>query len=164
MGIPMSMMGSLGLPKVQSLSTDRIFDQFFSKDIKSFEEFHITFLDVCNKFNSAMPGEQYRTPKVEIIKEYYYKWKEEKDAKIQKKMLVGFLTDNIYTAPTDNVVVMTGLVAPPAAMVLRKAGDSVLPLKKFKLHLIPDFVFIPSITCLALIGAKLVRLGSTSVE
>lgn len=133
-----------------------------------------------------MPGEQYRTPKVEIIKvvlqfllfnyflcishrlrvlqEYYYKWKEEKDAKIQKKMLVGFLTDNIYTAPTDNVVVMTGLVAPPAAMVLRKAGDSVLPLKKFKLHLIPDFVFIPSITCLALIGAKLVRLGSTSVE
>ena len=62
----------------------------------------------------------------------------------------------------DKAIVMTGMVAPAAAMVLKKSGESVPQFKKFRLNLIPDVVFVPSCTVLALIGVKVLQVNMTS--
>lgn len=55
----------------------------------------------------------------------------------------------------DDCTMITGLITPPAAMVAKKAGGNVPQLKIIKA--IPDVIFVPSATVLALISAKLSR-------
>lgn len=53
----------------------------------------------------------------------------------------------------DDFTLITGLVTPPAAMAAKRAGESVPQLKLIKA--LPDVIFVPSITVLALVSAKL---------
>ena len=50
---------------------------------------------------------------------------------------------------------ITGIVTPPAAMVAKKAGERVPALKLIKV--VPDVLFVPSATFLALISVKVSR-------
>lgn len=53
----------------------------------------------------------------------------------------------------DDFTLITGLVTPPAAMAAKRAGENVPQLKLIKA--LPDVIFVPSITVLALVSAKL---------
>lgn len=55
----------------------------------------------------------------------------------------------------DNSTLMTGILTPPAAMATKRAGESVPQLKALKA--IPDVIFVPGFTILALVCAKLTR-------
>ncbi|PNX96391.1 hypothetical protein L195_g019597 [Trifolium pratense] len=49
-------------------------------------------------------------------------------------------------------MMITGIVAPPAAMVAKRSGQSVPQLSALKV--IPDVIFVPTATILALIAVK----------
>lgn len=55
----------------------------------------------------------------------------------------------------DDTTFYTGIITPPAAMVAKRAGESVPQLKLIKS--IPDVIFVPSATVLALISVKISR-------
>jgi len=54
-------------------------------------------------------------------------------------------------------MIINGIVAPPAAMVAKRTGQTTLPQLKF-MNAIPDVIFVPSATVLALIAVKILRL------
>ncbi|KAK9273528.1 hypothetical protein L1049_018338 [Liquidambar formosana] len=65
----------------------------------------------------------------------------------------------------DDSSLITGLVTPPAAMAAKRAGEKVPQLNVIKA--IPDVIFVPAATVLALISVKLSRrilLGDTASE
>uniref|UniRef100_A0A1D1XS38 Ribonuclease Y n=1 Tax=Anthurium amnicola TaxID=1678845 RepID=A0A1D1XS38_9ARAE len=170
MGIATSVMSYVGLPVKLSSLADKIFDQFFSKDIKNFEQFHSAYLDLCNKFNSTMLGQHYEAPQQEKIKQYFEKWNQESDKitapeekkKKRKELLIEFLMENVKISHTDQSVVMTGLVVPPAAMMLKKNGGKIPGLKNLLLDVIPDYLFVPAVTLVALFGVKVVSQRNIS--
>ncbi|CAA7410989.1 unnamed protein product [Spirodela intermedia] len=157
MGIAMSLVGKMGMPVSLSALTDRIFDQFFSKEIKTFEEFHIHYLEVCNKLNSTMIGQHYVAPEMAKIKECYNNWSKEADTQKKKDLIVSLLTDHVKLTQTDPSVMMTALVVPPAAMILKRAGENVPQVKRFRLNLVPDYLFVPAVTFFALFGTKALK-------
>lgn len=55
----------------------------------------------------------------------------------------------------DDSTLITGIVTPPAAMAAKRAGESVPQLKLIKT--IPDVIFVPTATVLALVSVKLSR-------
>lgn len=55
----------------------------------------------------------------------------------------------------DHTVMITGIVAPPAAMAAKRAGQNVPQLKVLKA--VPDVFFVTSATVLALISVKICR-------
>ncbi|PKA60683.1 hypothetical protein AXF42_Ash006317 [Apostasia shenzhenica] len=76
----------------------------------------------------------------------------------RKQLVLALLSKNVKEIKTDDAIFMTGLVAPPAAMVLKKSSENVPQLKKFRLNLIPDIFFVPSCTVIALFTVKLLQL------
>lgn len=73
----------------------------------------------------------------------------------KRKIFINFITKNVNLNKLDDYTVITGIVTPPAAMGIKKAGENVPQLKLIKA--IPDVVFVPSATVLALISVKLSR-------
>lgn len=65
------------------------------------------------------------------------------------------MQNRLNLSKLDDSTIITGLVTPPAAMVAKRAGETVPQLKLIKA--IPDVVFVPSATVLALISVKLSR-------
>lgn len=55
----------------------------------------------------------------------------------------------------DDWTLITGILTPPAAMAAKRAGENVPQLKIIKS--IPDVLFVPSATVLALISVKVSR-------
>lgn len=62
---------------------------------------------------------------------------------------------NVNISKLDDSTLIAGIVTPPAAMAAKKAGESLPQLKLIKT--IPDVIFIPSATVLALVSVKLSR-------
>ena len=80
-----------------------------------------------------------------------------KNAKVQdrKDIFIRFMKDNVMPSKVDNATVITGVVTPPVAMAAKRAGESVPQLKMIKA--IPDVIFVPSATVLALVFVKISR-------
>ncbi|KAI3444782.1 hypothetical protein Pfo_001447 [Paulownia fortunei] len=155
MGMFMSFMGK-GLPTAQMLNLvmGTLHRQFIEKDIKSFEEFHMAILDIFSTVNAALPGKHYDVPSPEEIEACFNEWKAANDSK-KKKIFIEFMKKKVNLSKLDDSTLITGIVTPPAAMAAKRAGESVPQLKLIKI--IPDVIFVPSATVLALVSVKLSR-------
>lgn len=155
MGSYMSFMGK-GLPSTQMLNflTASLYRQFTEKEINTFDDFHIAILDILNNFNSALPGKHYDAPTRKEIEACFRKWKEAEQSG-KKQVFMEFMKKSIQLSKLDNTTMMTGIATPPAAMAAKRAGESLPQLKLLKV--VPDVIFVPSATVLALVSTKLSR-------
>ncbi|CAI9765151.1 unnamed protein product [Fraxinus pennsylvanica] len=155
MGMFMSFMGK-GLPTTQLLSmlTGTLQKQFMEKDISDFEKFHMAILDIFETVNAALPGKHYNVPLPEEVQVCFEGWGKADESE-KKKILIEFMKTKVNLSKLDDFTLIAGLATPPAAMAAKRAGESVPQLKLIKA--IPDVIFVPSATVLALISAKLSR-------
>lgn len=65
------------------------------------------------------------------------------------------MTKNVILGKLDETSLVTGLVTPPAALAAKRAGESLPQLSIIKN--IPDVIFVPTATILALISVKVSR-------
>ncbi|TXG59332.1 hypothetical protein EZV62_013905 [Acer yangbiense] len=146
----------IGLPSSQmfNMLMSTLYKQFAEKEIHNFEDFHEAFLDIFNTVNSALPGKHYDVPSRKDVEECYNKWERYPEAE-RKIKFVEFMKKTMKLSSLDDVTIKTGIVTPPAAMAIKKAGQNVPQMKMIKA--IPDVIFVPSITLIALISAKLSR-------
>ncbi|KAM7508841.1 hypothetical protein LguiA_019294 [Lonicera macranthoides] len=155
MGMFMSLMGK-GLPSTQMLSivVGTLYDKFIVKEINTFDEFHLAILDIYNTINAALPGKHYDAPPPEKVKACFDQWKQAKEPE-RKNLFIDFMKNQVNLNKLDGSTLLTGLVTPPAAMAAKRAGESLPQLSLIKS--IPDVIFVPSATVLALISVKLSR-------
>ncbi|XP_011089610.1 uncharacterized protein LOC105170510 isoform X2 [Sesamum indicum] len=153
MGMIMSFMGK-GLPTQQMLGLviGTLHRQFVEKEIKTFEEFHMAILDTFSTVNAALPGKHYDTPSPK--EECFREWKGADESE-KKRVFTEFMKKKVNLSKLDDSTLITGILTPPAAMAAKRASESVPQLKLIKA--IPDVIFIPSATVLALISAKISR-------
>ncbi|CAM0947337.1 unnamed protein product [Alopecurus aequalis] len=155
MGLPFSALSKFGLPGLSSLPTGQVYDRCFKdKATGSFTDFHIAYVDFCQYFNTLMPGQDFDTPAQGVIKEFYEdKWKNLKDEVERKKKFMEFMETHIHEANVDDsLFIMAGLAAPAGAIILKKSSESIPQVKMFKLHYIPNVVFVPMCTLFAVMG------------
>ncbi|KAK4266714.1 hypothetical protein QN277_023600 [Acacia crassicarpa] len=147
------MTGKVSVTQGKSFLYRSLYDKFIgSKDIKNFEDFHVAFLQIINTINSVVPGRHYDVPEYGEIEEVYKKWNEAIEEN-KAKVFEEFIRDNVKMRSVDRSMILTGLAAPPAAMVAKRAGESLPQLKIIKV--VPDLLFVPSATLLSLVGCKL---------
>ncbi|XP_073277740.1 uncharacterized protein [Primulina huaijiensis] len=156
MGLFLSFMGK-GLPTTQLLSLvmGTLHRQFIQEDINTFEEFHFAILDIFNTVNAALPGKHYDVPLPKEVQACYDEWKGAANESEKKELFIKFMKKNVNISKLDDSTLIAGIVTPPAAMAAKKAGESLPQLKLIKT--IPDVIFIPSATVLALVSVKLSR-------
>lgn len=146
-----------GLPSTQmfNYAMGTVYDQLMEKEINNFEDFHKSLLDLFSSFNASLPGKRYDAPLRKEIEACFTKWKGAADEKERKKVFIEFMRKEVKICKLDNTTLIVGLVMPPAAMGVKRAGESVPQLSLIKS--IPDVVFVPTATVLALVSAKLSR-------
>lgn len=72
-----------------------------------------------------------------------------------------FMKSKVFYSDTNHsATLVTGIVAPAAAVIVRKAWKNTPLLNLIPLHVIPTFLFVPSFTLLSLIGIKVVHLSN----
>ncbi|KAL7606704.1 uncharacterized protein LOC111886757 [Lactuca sativa] len=154
MGLVMSFMGK-GLPTTQMLSLvmGTLYSKFIEKEIKTFDDFHFAILDMFNTINAALPGKHYDVPPPNQVHDIFKKWEGAKEASEKKKLFIDFMKTSVSLSKFDDSTLITGLVTPPAAMAAKRAGESLPQLSMIKV--VPDVIFVPAATVLALISAKL---------
>ncbi|CAL9052173.1 uncharacterized protein LOC135637163 [Musa acuminata AAA Group] len=163
MGIAISVLGKLGLLGVDSLSTDQVYKKYFGpKNIMKYEDFHLAFVDLCSDFNLVMPGKHFTIQATEIQK-FFEKWpKASADPGTEserKALLVEFMKEQVKEYKTSTrAMMLTGVTAPPAAILIKKTGKKVPPLKMLHIDLIPNVVFVPTVTVLFLIGVRILNV------
>ncbi|KAL5208375.1 hypothetical protein ABZP36_032810 [Zizania latifolia] len=83
--------------------------------------------------------------------------KENHDKK--KEVLMKYLHVNVKEATVDDsLFIMAGLAAPVAAIIVKKTGESIAPVKKFRLDMVPNVLFVPLCTLAAIMGATAVQM------
>ncbi|KAK7350433.1 hypothetical protein VNO77_09069 [Canavalia gladiata] len=157
MGMLMSYMGGTGIElasQATTFITGALYDRFIERRIKSFEDFHVAILDIFNAINMALPGKHYDAPTHKEIQELFDEWviTEGDDKKI---LFTNLLSKYVNISKADEYMMITGIVAPPMAMVVKRTGQSVPQLSAIKT--IPDVAFVPTATILALIAVKLTK-------
>ncbi|XXG77913.1 hypothetical protein AAC387_Pa08g1967 [Persea americana] len=155
MGLSMSMIQKAGNPT--QILTDQLFASM-EENIKNFEQFHIAFLEVLNKINAAMPGVHYDAPTRAEVETYYHMWR--KDPK--NKEVLTTLLEKSKIRKTDKTLLFTGVAAPPVAMIGKRAAGNIPTLNFVKI--VPDVLFVPSVTLLAVVGMKVVRMNKKIPE
>ncbi|KAL3516870.1 hypothetical protein ACH5RR_023772 [Cinchona calisaya] len=128
--------------------------QFIEKDVNNFQEFHVAILDIFSTVNAALPGKHYDVPPLKEVKACFEKWSLADDLD-KKSLFMELMKKQMNLSKLDDSTLIIGLVTPPAAMAAKKAGETVPQLKLIKA--IPDVIFVPSATVLALISVKLSR-------
>ncbi|KAJ1443684.1 hypothetical protein SESBI_00280 [Sesbania bispinosa] len=146
----------LSTSQVLGLVMNTLYKQFVQKDIKDFDAFNVAIYDTFNTINMALPGKHYDTPSHEDVKDFFNQWKEANNVEAKKKMFIDFMNKSVNLNKVDESTIITAIVAPPAAMVAKRTGQTVPQLKL--MNAIPDVVFVPSATVLALIVVKILRL------
>ncbi|KAI8572415.1 hypothetical protein RHMOL_Rhmol01G0196400 [Rhododendron molle] len=146
----------IGLPSTQmlNLALGTLYSRFVDRDVNNFEDFHIAILDIFNTFNESLPGKHYDAPTRKEIEECFAEWDGAKESE-RKKVFIEFMKKKVKLSKLDDATMIAGLVTPPAAMAAKRAGESVPQLRIIKS--IPDVVFVPSATVLALVSVKLSR-------
>ncbi|MED6193421.1 hypothetical protein PIB30_019347 [Stylosanthes scabra] len=156
----MSFLGGMGIKEVSttqilSLVTDRFYDRF--EDIKEFPEFYLAILDIFRTINAALPGKHYDVPSQELVENFFEEnWKKASDDKGRREGFTEFMKKNVEINKADESMIITAIVAPPAAMVVKRTGQTLPQLKLMKS--VPDVVFVPSFTVVALIAVKIARM------
>ncbi|KAL2319915.1 hypothetical protein Fmac_028884 [Flemingia macrophylla] len=130
-----------------------LYDRFIHKQINDEEEFCSAILDIFNDVNMALPGKHYDAPARQEIEKLYNDWKSTTDEG-KLKYFKEFIIEKVNLSKADESMMITGLVAPPVAMVAKKTGQSV-PQISGVIKVIPDVVFVPAATIASLIVAKL---------
>ncbi|XP_019188770.1 PREDICTED: uncharacterized protein LOC109183006 [Ipomoea nil] len=155
MGLVMTVMGK-GLPTTQMMGfvMGTLHKQFIEKDINTFEDFHLAILDIFNTVNGALPGKHYDAPPLKEIQACFSEWKSANESE-KKRVFVEFMKKGVNPSKLDDSTLLTGLATPPVAMAAKRAGESVPQLKLIKA--IPDVLFVPSATVLALMSVKVSR-------
>ncbi|CAN0917971.1 hypothetical protein LINGRAHAP2_LOCUS30597 [Linum grandiflorum] len=185
MGMLMSSLGK-GVPSTQMIGfvMGTLYKQFVDRDVQTFEDFHVAILDIFkyqstllyfpsvsflpssfltikslsvldSTFNSALPGKHYDAPSRKEVEECYKGWTKAGDGAARKEVFIGFMKKKVSLSRLDDSTMVTGIVTPPAAMAAKRAGENVPQLKMIKY--IPDVIFVPSATVLAIVTAKLTK-------
>ncbi|KAF3336112.1 hypothetical protein FCM35_KLT20619 [Carex littledalei] len=148
---------------VQAMDKINLYDRYFiRKEIKHFEEFHVAFIDLCKDLTSIFPQTEYTIPAFNEIEEFYKEWKNVKEEEEKKMQFCDFMKSKVFYSDTNqSATLVTGIVAPAAAVIVKKTWKNT-PLLKYliPLHVIPSFLFVPSFTLLSLIGIKVVHLSN----
>lgn len=131
---------------------DAVCQKLVPEEIKNFDEFHIAMLEVITAFNAGLPGIHYEVPGLKEVEGLYDIWKRATD---KKKAFIEFMEKNVKLSRADNTTMFAGILMPPAAMAAKKAGENVPQLNIIKN--VPDVLFVPSATVLALISVKVSR-------
>lgn len=79
-------------------------------------------------------------------------WDSESDPEEKKRVFVKFMKTKVNVNKMDVPTVIAGVVTPPVAMAAKRAGENVPQLKMIKA--VPDVLFVPSATVLALFSVK----------
>jgi hypothetical protein len=99
-----------------------------------------------------------------ILQTFHKKWAVA-DEPGRKKMFIEYMQENVHVAKVDDsLFIMAGLAAPAAAIIAKKSGESIPQVKKFKVHLIPNVVFVPVCTLVAIMGATAVQMSKKSKD
>ncbi|KAJ6740406.1 CALCIUM ION-BINDING PROTEIN [Salix purpurea] len=106
-------------------------------------------------FNSSLPGKHYDVPSRKDIEAGYNEWRAASTELEKKKTFTEFMKNKINPGKLDESTLIIGLATPPAAMAAKRAGENVPQLGFIKA--IPDVIFVPSATILALVSAKLTK-------
>nr|CAD1820635.1 unnamed protein product [Ananas comosus var. bracteatus] len=141
------------LPGINSAATNQVYERYFKdKDIKTFEDFHINFVIFCK--NSQL----FRTLNhAGLLRQRMGKSVD------KPKTFFEFMEKHLKERKTNpTAMITTGLAAPAAAMALKRTGQNIPAVKNFRLNLIPDAVFVPSCTLLALFAVRLLQLKSST--
>ncbi|KAJ8765677.1 hypothetical protein K2173_014799 [Erythroxylum novogranatense] len=156
MGMFMSFMGK-GVPATQTIgyAMGMLHKQFVKKDIKNFEDFHGAILNIFISFNSALPGKHYDVPSRTEVEECFNAWISADEETKKKEVFVNFMKNKVSLSRIDAYTMSIGMATPPAVMAAKRAGEKLPQLNMIKF--IPDVIFVPSATVLALISAKLTR-------
>ncbi|CAJ1827038.1 unnamed protein product [Sphenostylis stenocarpa] len=104
----------------------------------------------------ALPGKHYVAPSFKDVKDLFEQWKEMDAEEKRKKKFTEFIDENVNLNKVDESMLITAIVAPSAAMMAKKTGHIVPQLAL--MNAIPDVVFVPSATLLALFAIKIIRL------
>ncbi|PRQ57363.1 hypothetical protein RchiOBHm_Chr1g0347531 [Rosa chinensis] len=84
---------------------------------------------------------------------FFYGYSKQADLPEKKRLLfTEFMKNNVKINQADSATLLTGVLAPPAAMAAKKAGESLPQLKMIKN--VPDVLFVPSATVVALITVR----------
>lgn len=83
------------------------------------------------------------------------RWEKAQDPEKKKKIFLDFMKKNVNLSKVDDTTMITGIVTPPLAMAAKRAGENVPQLKIIKS--IPDVLFVPSATVMALMSVKISR-------
>lgn len=167
MGLPFSALNKLGVPGLGAVTTGQVYDRHFkNKDTRTFEEFHLAYVEFCKYFNTVLPGQDFDTPDLEVIRKWYADtWEPLQKDDEKKKMFIEYMQEKVTEATVeDNLFIMAGLAAPAAAIIAKKSGESIPQVKKFKVHLIPNVVFVPLCTLVAIMGATAVQMSKKSKD
>ncbi|KAK7374474.1 hypothetical protein VNO80_07904 [Phaseolus coccineus] len=141
-----------------NLVVNTLYDKFVEKDIKGFDGFNVGILDTFNTINMALPGKHYIAPSYNDVKDLYKQWKEI-DTEEKRKKFIEFINEKVNMNKVDESMLITAMMAPPAAMMAKKTGQIVPQLAL--MNAIPDVVFVPSATLLALTAVKIITLSFT---
>lgn len=88
-------------------------------------------------------------------KQDFFKLWHKSEEEDKKKIFTDFMIKNVNISKVDDSMMITGIVAPPAAMVAKRSGQSLPQLSLMKS--IPDVIFVPTATILALIAVKVTK-------
>ncbi|KAK6920371.1 hypothetical protein RJ641_016275 [Dillenia turbinata] len=131
---------------------EAIYKQYAENDgLADFENFHLAILDIYSTFNKVL-GKHYDEPPLSDVKAKYDGWKGADHSKKQE-IFVNFFEDIVEENRDHTTMVFTGVMIPPAAMVTKRALEK--QPKLWALKHVPDIVFVPSATAMALISVKL---------
>ncbi|TKY68936.1 hypothetical protein E2542_SST05199 [Spatholobus suberectus] len=157
MGMVMSYMGGTGVEfasKAMTMTTGTLYDRVIEKKkIENFEDFHVAILDIFNAINTSLPGKHYDAPALDDVQKFYEKWNESDGDK--KERFTDYMNEKVNLSKADESMMITGILAPPLALVAKKTGQSLPQLGVMKA--IPDVAFVPGATILALIATKLTK-------
>ncbi|XP_052116668.1 uncharacterized protein LOC107486119 [Arachis duranensis] len=113
-------------------------------------------MHVLYTINAALPGKHYDVPPQDLVKDLFESWNAKANEKERKEVLSSFMKKNVKINKVDESMIITAIVAPPAAMVVKRTGQTLPQLKLMKS--VPDVVFVPSFTVVALIAVKIARM------
>ncbi|RLM79914.1 uncharacterized protein C2845_PM12G02440 [Panicum miliaceum] len=165
MGGSFSAFNKFGLPGLSTATTKQVYERHFkTKETGKFEDFHIAYVEFCKYFNTIMPGQDFDTPTLEKIKEFYYKtWVPAKDDERRKELFFEFMKENVKEATVDDsFFIAAGLAAPVAAVIGKRASGHIPYVKSLRLDMVPNVVFVPVVTLFGIMGATAWQMSSKS--
>ncbi|CAO2044395.1 unnamed protein product [Urochloa humidicola] len=165
MGGSFSAFNKFGLPGLSTATTKQVYERHFkNKKTGKFEEFHIAYIEFCKYFNTVMPGQDFDTPPLEKIREFYDNtWKPANTDKTRKELFFEFMKENVKEATVDDsFFIAAGLAAPVAAVIGKRASGHIPYVKSLRLDMVPNVIFVPVVTLFGIMGATAWQMSSKS--